>query len=195
MLIKSGTRAERPPVTEWPRIASVPLHPGRVVAELAASLPSNSLVCVDGPRIERWVTEGIPSLASGGVRVFSVPGTGVSCAIGMKLALPERPVFVVTDGDSAARAAMELTAAARHGAAISLLIADDGGAAVVRAPSARSAPQRARYELLAEFAGGVGDVVETPQQLAIALTNALVSTVPTIVDALVDPMVRYPESD
>lgn len=191
----SPARGDVPPVAEWRRIASVPLHPARVVAELAAALPADAIVCIDGPRIERWAVEGIPALATRGVRVVPIPGMGVPCAVGMKLARPDQPVLVLTDGESAARSAVDLAAAGRYGAPISLLIANDGGAALPHAPPGRPAPRRARYELLAEFAGGVGDEVKTPQQLAIALTNALASPVPAVIDAVVDPSIRYSRNE
>ena len=49
----------------------------------------------------------------------------------------------------------------------------------------------APYELLAEFAGGVGDRVETPQQLEIAITNALVASRPSVINAILDQTIRH----
>ena len=78
------------------------------------------------------------------------------------------------------------------------MIGNDGGWGIVRhlqsaihGRALASDLPVAPYELLAEFAGGTGDRVETPQQLEIAITNALVSVKPSVINAIIDPAVQH----
>ena len=78
------------------------------------------------------------------------------------------------------------------------MIGNDGGWGIVRhlqralyGRALASDLPVAPYELLAEFAGGTGDRVETPKQLEIAVTNALVSAKPSVINAIVDPAAEH----
>ncbi|HEV2686673.1 MAG TPA: thiamine pyrophosphate-dependent enzyme, partial [Actinomycetota bacterium] len=123
---------------------------------------------------------------------------GLPWAIGMKAARPERPVVAICGDGSFGFTAMELETSARHGLPVAAVIGNAGGWGIVRhlqnAIHGRALVSDlpvAPYELLAEFAGGTGDRVETPQQLEIAITNALVSIKPSVINAIIDPAVQH----
>ena len=194
-------RAER--IAARKDISSSPLHPGRLVAEIAAALPHDAIVCADAGELALWAIDAIPARAPASFHASSASalgalGMGVPWAIGMKLARPDRPVLALCGDGSFGFTALEVETAARHGAPIAVVVGNDGGWGIVRhlqhalhgRPIASDLP-RSPYELLGEFAGGVGDRVETPQQAAIAITNALAAAMPSVVNAIIDPRVEH----
>jgi len=123
---------------------------------------------------------------------------GLPMAIGMKAAAPERPVLVLAGDGSFGFTAMELETAVRHDLPVAVVVGNDAGWGIVRhlqqslhGRALASDLPRAPYELLAEFAGAIGDRVQTPHHLAIAVTNALASPLPSLVNALIDPSIQH----
>ncbi|MFN2613633.1 MAG: thiamine pyrophosphate-binding protein [Actinomycetota bacterium] len=185
------------------KLSSVPLHPGRLVAEVVNALPTNAIVCVDGGEIALWAIDAFTarepaSLAISSTSQLGALGMGLPTAVGMKIARHDRPVLALSGDGSFGFTAMEIETAARHHAPVAIVVANDGGWGIVRhlqealhgRPLASDLP-RSPYEMLAEFAGGVGDVVRTPRQLAIAVENALAADVPSIVNAMIDPRAQH----
>lgn len=168
-------------VAERARIASAPLHPGRLLAEVVAKLPPDAMVCVDGEALALWAADALPARLPGSLHMASASplgarGSALPRAIGMKLAHPGRPALVLTDDRAFGYTVTELQTSARHHAPVAVIVGNVG---------------RSPYEVLAEFAGGVGDAVQTPQQLAIAVTNALVAPVPSVINAQIDASARH----
>ncbi len=186
------------------RITSAPLHPGRLIGGIAAKLPANAIVTVDAGELALWALDAIPARMPSAFHTSSASalgalGMGLPWAIGMKIAHPDRPVLTVAGDGSFGFTAMELETSARHGAPVAVVVGNDGGWGIVRhlqqaihGRAIASDLPRSPYELLAEFAGGVGDRVETPKQLEIAVTNALVADVPSVVNAIIDPAAQHP---
>lgn len=107
--------------------------------------------------------------ARGAVMVLDEPGDTIAFAGGWRLARPDEPALAVCDAVSLERSGLDLVSAARAGAPVAVLVLEP--ARGVQPP----------YELLAEIAGGVGDVVDSPRALSLALTNALTAKVPSVV--------------
>lgn len=202
-LLREASDARAARIAERARIDTVPLHPGRLVAEVAGRLPRDAIVCADAGELALWALDAIPALAPSGFHASSTSavgalGMGLPWAIGMKIARPDRPVLALCGDGSFGFTALELETAARHDAPVAVVIGNDGGWGIVRhlqqalyGRALASDLPRAPYELLAEFAGGIGDVVDAPQKLAIAVRNALEAKVPSVVNALVDPSVEH----
>jgi len=201
--LRDSVDARATEVSKRAQIASAPLHPGRLVAEIADALPRDAIVTVDAGELALWAIDGIPALtpasfhASSGSAMGAL-GMGLPWAIGMKVAHPERPVLTLAGDGSFGFTALEIETSKRHNAPVAAVIGNDGGWGIVRhlqqaihGKALASDLPIAPYELLAEFAGGTGDRVETPQQLAIALTNALVSDKPSVINAIIDPAVQH----
>jgi acetolactate synthase-1/2/3 large subunit len=201
--LRAAEERRRARFAERARAAGSPLHPARLVAEVAAKLPRDAIVSVDAGELALWALDGIAARAPSSFHTSSASrlgalGMGLPMAIGMKLAAPERPVVALCGDGSFGFTALELETAVRHRAPVSVIVGNDAGWGIVRhlqqelhGRALASDLPRAPYEMLAEFAGGVGDAVTTPQQLEIAVTNAIASQVPTLVNAHVDASVRH----
>jgi thiamine pyrophosphate-dependent acetolactate synthase large subunit-like protein len=190
-------------VAKRAQIASSPLHPGRLMAEVSSKLPADAIVTVDAGELALWAIDAIPARAPSSFHTSSASamgalGMGLPWAIGMKAARPERPVVALCGDGSFGFTAMELETSARHGLPVGVVIGNDGGWGIVRhlqnalhgRTLATDLPV-APYELLAEFAGGVGDRVEAPKQLEIAITNALVASRPSVINAILDRSIEH----
>jgi acetolactate synthase-1/2/3 large subunit len=201
--LRAAVDARAAEVAKRAQIASSPLHPGRLVAEIAAALPRDAIVTVDAGELALWAIDGIHAFSAASFHASSgsalgALGMGLPWAIGMKLAHPERAVLTVVGDGSFGFTALELETSKRHNAPVAAVVGNDGGWGIVRhlqqaihGRALASDLPVAPYELLAEFAGGTGDRVETPQQLSIAVTNALVADRPSVVNAIIDPAVQH----
>jgi len=201
--LRDAVAARAAEIAKRAQIASAPLHPGRLIAEVAAKLPPDAIVTVDAGELALWAIDAIParapsSFSASSASAMGALGMGLPWAVGMKAAHPERPVVAICGDGSFGFTAMELETSTRHGLPVAAVIGNDGGWGIVRhlqnAIHGRALASElpvAPYELLAEFAGGTGDRVETPQQLEIAITNALVSAKPSVINAIIDPAVQH----
>lgn len=193
----------RASVAERARLGGPPLHPGRLIAEIAAKLPGDAMVCVDAGELALWALDAIPARTPSSLHLSSQSplgalGMGLPMAIGMKVARPERPALVIAGDGSFGFTALELETAVRHGLAVGVVVGNDGGWGIVRhlqqdlhGRAIASDLPRAPYELIAEFAGAAGGAVTTPKELEIAVTNALAAKHPTVVNAHIDEKVRH----
>lgn len=176
-----------------------PIHPARLVADVAGALPEDAVVCVDAGELALWAADALPARRPGSLMLslnsaLGGLGMGVPWAVGAKIAHPERPVLVLTGDGSFGFSAMELDTAARHGAPIGVVVGNDGGWGIVRHMQqlvhgravASDLPGTA-YEHLAEMAGGHGERVTRPADLEIAIHNALVAKTPVVVNVILDP--------
>lgn len=126
---------------------------------------------------------------------WGVMGVGMGYAIGTAVETGQ-PVVAV-EGDSAfGFSGMELETICRYVLPVVVVIFNNGG--IYRGdghnlagsdPSPTTLMQTARHEKLIEAFGGVGYHVETSQELATALTEALESRRPALIDAIIDPAV------
>ena len=201
--LRDAADARRAEIATRAAIATQPLHPGRLVAEIAAALPRDAIVCVDAGELALWAIDGIPARAPGSFHVSSSSaagalGMGRPWAIGMKLAHPERAVLALCGDGSFGFTALEVETATRHNAPVAAVIGNDGGWGIVRhlqqalhGRAIASDLPVSPYELLGEFARGVGDRVETPQQAQIAITNALAASTPSVINAIIDPRAQH----
>jgi acetolactate synthase-1/2/3 large subunit len=201
--LRNAVDARATDVAARAQISSAPLHPGRMMAEVASKLPADAIVTVDAGELALWAIDAIPARAPSSFHTSSASamgalGMGLPWAIGMKAARPERPVVALCGDGSFGFTAMELETSARHGLPVAAVIGNDGGWGIVRhlqnALQGRALASDlpvAPYELLAEFAGGVGDRCETPKQLEIAITNALVAARPSVINAILDQSIEH----
>jgi acetolactate synthase-1/2/3 large subunit len=186
-------------VRERGAIAGAPMHPGRLVAEVAAALPPDAVVCVDAGELALWAVDALEARRPGSLHLslnsaLGALGMGVPWAVGAKSAHPDRPVLALVGDGSFGLSAMELDTAARHGLPVTAVVGNDGGWGMVRhiaeltsgRASGTGLPGTA-YERLAEAVGGHGERVEAPESLAIHLANALAAQTPSVINAILDP--------
>jgi benzoylformate decarboxylase len=111
------------------------LRPGHVLAALAERLPEDVVLVEETPSSRPELLERIPAHtplgfvanANGGL------GFGLSGTIGLRMALPDRPVVAVVGDGSAIYAIQSLWSAARYGAGALLIVMNNGGYAIMDA--------------------------------------------------------------
>jgi benzoylformate decarboxylase len=112
-----------------------PLRAGHVLSALAERLPENAVLLEESPSCKPELHERIParaplgflSCANGGL------GFGLSGAIGLRMALPDRPVVGVIGDGSALFAIQALWSAARYEVGVLLIVMANGGYGVMDA--------------------------------------------------------------
>jgi len=124
---------------------------------------------------------------------WGVMGIGMGYAIGAAIESGAQVVAIV--GDSAfGFSGMEIETICRYKLPITVIVFNNGGiyrGDDINAASSDPAPtvlmSQARYDKLIEAFGGQGYHVETPQELTGALTAALRSRTPTLINCVIDP--------
>ena len=176
-----------------------PIHPARLVAEVAAAVPEDAIVCVDAGELALWAVEALPARRPGSLMLslnsaLGGLGMGVPWGIGAKIAHPDRPVVVLAGDGSFGFSAIELDTAARHDAPLGVVVGNDGGWGIVRhmqqlvhGRAVASDLHGTVYEAAATLAGGHGERVTKASELPVALHNAIATKRPAVVNVILDP--------
>ena len=183
--------------------ADVPIDPYRLVRELRDVMPRESSLSLDGEiimGIGRAVLPSYRTRSRFNAGTTACIGTGVPYAIGAKLARPEFPSVALLGDYAFGAAAMEIETAARVGANVVFVVANNEGIAghllqdhllpPGSPPIASLLP--AGYEKMAEMVGGHAELVERPEQLRPAFERALAADRPSLVHVRVDPKAARP---
>jgi acetolactate synthase I/II/III large subunit len=180
-----------------------PLHPMRVYAELAPMLDRDAIIVVDagdfGSYAGRVIDSHVPGawLDSG---PFGCLGSGPGYALAAKLARPDRQVVLLQGDGAFGFSGMEWDTLVRHNVPVVSVIGNNGIWALEHHPMkalygysvvAELRPNT-RYDEVVRALGGHGELVSTPAELRPALTRALSSGLPAVVNVLTDPDVAYP---
>jgi acetolactate synthase I/II/III large subunit len=180
-----------------------PLHPMRVYAELAPMLDRDAIIVVDagdfGSYAGRVIDSHVPGawLDSG---PFGCLGSGPGYALAAKLARPDRQVVLLQGDGAFGFSGMEWDTLVRHDVPVVSVIGNNGIWALEHHPMkalygysvvAELRPNT-RYDEVVRALGGHGELVSTPTELRPALTRALGSGLPAVVNVLTDPDVAYP---
>jgi 2-hydroxyacyl-CoA lyase 1 len=177
---------------------ATPIDPHRLVAEVRAALPRDATISVDGETIMGISRQIVP--VYGERRVFNAGttgcmGTGVPYAIGAKLARPESASVAILGDYAFGAAALEVETAARVGAPVVFVVANNEGIAGHSIQDGMFPPGAPRiasllpahYEKLAELVDGHAERVDAPHQIRPALDRALASGKVSVVHVRVDP--------
>jgi acetolactate synthase-1/2/3 large subunit len=180
-----------------------PLHPMRVYAELAPLLDRDAIVVVDAGDFGSYAGRVIDSYVPGAwldSGPFGCLGSGPGYALAAKLARPDRQVVLLQGDGAFGFSGMEWDTLARHNVPVVSVIGNNGIWALEKHPMealygysvvAELRPGT-RYDEVARALGAQGELVSTPDELRPALTRALGSGEPTVVNVLTDPAVVYP---
>lgn len=179
--------------------ATTPVNPGRLVAEVRAFFPRDSIVCFDGGNTTLWAHHLSPIYGGEFVWTskFGHLGTGMPYAMGAKLAQPGRPVYLITGDSAFGFNIQELETCARHrinivavincdfqwGMEIPGQVADFGS----RDKCVGVDHFHVRYDKFAEAAGCHGEYVTAPENIRPALERAAASNKPAVVQVVTDP--------
>jgi acetolactate synthase-1/2/3 large subunit len=174
-----------------------PLHPLRICREVRALLPEESVVVIDGGDFPQWPRMTLPARRPGHwIRVGSLGTVGAALPLGLaaKLAHPESPVLIFMGDGGMGFYGFELHTAVRLGLNAVIIVGNDQGwgmereiqgALYGREQIAGCELGLVRYDEIMRALGGHGEFVERPADLRPALTRALASGKPAVVNVLI----------
>ena len=177
---------------------AVPLNPYRLVREIRDAAPRDATISVDGETIMGVCRAILPSFTSRGrlnAGTTGCMGTGAPYAVGASLARPDRASIAVLGDYAFGAAAMSIETAARIGAPVLFVVANNEGIAghdiqdQMLPPGAPpiAALLPARYEKMAEMVDGHAEYVTQPEQIRPALERALAAERVALVHVRLDP--------
>ncbi|MEN3352471.1 MAG: acetolactate synthase large subunit [Betaproteobacteria bacterium] len=196
--IVADWRAENAPMRGS---AAVPIRPERICKEISDALPPNGVVVSDTGHAGIWTARMI-ELKHPTQRYYRTAGSlgwGFPGALGIKCALPDRPVVCFTGDGGFYYHIAELETASRHD--INAVIVVNNNSALNQEIKlndiAYGGKQRGRAEemwrfpkidfaKIAEAFGCVGMRVERPDELGDALRRAMSMNKPVVVDVVTD---------
>ena len=201
--LNGADRQRRAGLAAESNIDAMPIHPLRLLSELADVLDDDAFVAADGGDILSFTRQALPSTSPGGwidSGPFGSLGFGIPAASAAKLASPERQCIAVVGDGALGLQAMELDTAARHGLGIVVVVSTNGAWAIEATSqemefgrSMGTDIERRPYHLLAENLGCDGIDVAEPGELAEALRRAPRDR-PLLVNVQTDPAAKSPDA-
>ncbi len=174
-----------------------PLHPLRLCREVRPLLPEDGIVVIDAGDFPQWPRMTLPARRSGHwIRVGSLGTVGAALPLGLaaKLAHPESPVLIFMGDGGMGFYGFELHTAVRLGLNAVIIVGNDQGWGMEREIQAALYGREqiagcelglVRYDEIMRALGGHGEFVERPADLLPALTRALASGKPAVVNVLI----------
>ncbi len=186
---------------EAARSDAKPIHPARLVRDALEFFGRDAIVAVDAGNMGLW---GITGTRIYRPRSFlwstdmGQLGTGLPFALGAKLACPDRQVYVLHGDGAFMLNNQEIETAARYNLQVVDIIGNDQAWGMIKAAQHAAFGDRflgvdfgeTRYDKLAESMGGFGIRVEDPQDIKPALSEAVRSGKPAVIDAIIDHQVN-----
>jgi len=192
-------RAVREDYAAWHALGKMPgaLHYGEVVRWLSEQLPEDAIVTNGAGNFASWLHR---HFAYKGFRTQLGPtsgsmGYGFPAAVGAKIAAPERTVVAFCgDGDFLMNG-QEFATAVQYGAAVIVLVVNNGMYGTIRMHQEREYPERISgtqlvnpdFAAYAQVFGGHGEIVERTEQFVPAFERAVASGKPAILELRIDP--------
>ncbi|HEU5195261.1 MAG TPA: thiamine pyrophosphate-binding protein [Methylomirabilota bacterium] len=179
-------------------LATLPLKPQRVYAELRRALPAETIVALDAGAAPAY---GYDRLHFSHPRTFLTPldlgglGFAFPVALGAKLGRPEAPVLAIHGDGGFLMNAQELETAVRHGINAVTLVMNNNCWGSEKAYQKHFYDGRyigcdignPRYDAYAKLFGAEGYYVEHPDQIGDAMKAAFACGKPAIVEIPIDP--------
>ncbi|MBM3357159.1 MAG: thiamine pyrophosphate-binding protein [Betaproteobacteria bacterium] len=213
---KGWTERTRKLVAEWRAAAesmlaseAVPLRPERLCRELTQALPADGVVVSDTGHAGMWTGQMLDINHPGQryIRCEGSLGWALPGAMGVKCALPGRPVVCFTGDGGMYYHLPELETAARHGINL-VIVVNNNSSLNQEIPLVRAAYKEKRDDRsgeiwrflkndLAKVAGALGCAgfrVEKPGQLKELLPRALAMGKPVLLDCVSDEQALAPKA-
>jgi len=202
--VRAGRESHRLMFKEALEAETGPIHPYRLVSEIAAVLPPDAIVTADGGETASWM-DMVAQVGDGGCWMshgyLGCLGTGMPFAIAAKIAHPDRPVLCVVGDGSVGLNFSEFDTMVRHELPIVTVINNDQlwgmsahGQDLIYGADRRVATELAptRYDMAAAGFGCHVEHVEKPEEIRGALQRALASGKPACVNVMTDGRVIAP---
>ena len=178
------------------RSSEKPIHPLRLVREVADFMGEEDLIVLDGGDIKFWAKTTLRATRPGQFidnGPFGSLGSGIPHAVAAKAAFPRKRVLNINGDGSFGINAMEFDTAARHNLPFVSVIGNDQAWGMIlhnqrevygddRVVGAVLGP--VRYDRLVEALGGYGELVEEPSQIRPALERAFASGKPACLNVM-----------
>jgi len=176
---------------------ATPIHPPRVMHELAAAAPDNAIFVCDTGTATAWsarhlrLEPGQRYTLSGGLASmgYALPG-----AIGAQLAYPDNRVFALAGDGAFAMLMGDFVTAVKYELPIVVLVFNNAKLAFITLEQeAKGLPDwgtdlhNPDFAAFAEACGGAGFSVDRPEQLKATISEALDAGRPAVIDIAVDP--------
>ena len=193
---------------EWranmgPRLDSdaVPIHPARICKEITEALPANGVLVSDTGHAGMWTSQMVDLTQPGQryIRCAGSLGWGLPGALGVKCALPDRPVLCFAGDGGVYYHMTELETALRYGINIVLLVNNNGALSQEFPSLKRNYDNNLRgrsdelwrfsefnFAKVAEAMGCAGIRVEKPGDINAALQKAFTMDRTTVVEVMSD---------
>ncbi|KQT58476.1 acetolactate synthase [Methylobacterium sp. Leaf456] len=169
------------------------LHPNRVIAALQDAIDDNSIVVTDGGDFLSFARIGLSAPIMLDPGPFGCIGVGVPYGIAASLAHPDRTTLVATGDGSFGFNAIEMDTAARHGAPVLIVVANNGAwqievhdQTVTHGKVVGTKLAFSDYAAMARALGMHGERVEREEDLGPAIQRALANR-PALLDVVVTP--------
>jgi acetolactate synthase I/II/III large subunit len=187
---------------------AVPLRPERICREISEYLPDDAVLVTDTGHAGMWTAQAV-ALRPGQryIRAAGSLGWGLPAALGVKCALPDRPVLLFSGDGGFFYHLPELETAARYGINAVLLVNDNQSMNQEIRPfnAAYGGKQHEGFEMwqfepavdlvkTAESLGCLGRRVERPEELRPALEWAFAAERPVVLDVRSDMNVVAPRA-
>lgn len=172
-----------------------PIYPGAVIQALKRQISDDALICSDvGDHTywfyKRFVCEGQQTLFCANMAGM---GFGIPAAVACQLAEPDRQVIAYTGDGGFGMVGMEFTTAVHNSLPITVVVLNDGKLKNIKKeqeeygyPEYRVSFPNPNLADMALSCGGLGIRVEEAQELDKALRKALDSSLPALVEVMVD---------
>lgn len=169
------------------------MHPVRLIEEVVAAMPPETLWVTSHGNVDFWADGAIEVPAEGAylrAGQYGPLGAEVSFGVAAKLAAPQRPVVVFVGDGGFGYHGVELESAARYGAPLIVVVADDQSWGAIALPQRRAYGVEVEMDLprrdwaaFARAIGGHGEVADRPEEVAGALERCVASGLPSVVHA------------
>jgi acetolactate synthase-1/2/3 large subunit len=189
-------------MTPWLDSDAVPIHPARICREITESLPSNGVLVSDTGHAGMWTSQMVDLTQPGQryIRCAGSLGWGLPGALGVKCALPDRPVLCFAGDGGVYYHMTELETALRYGINIVLLVNNNSALSQEFPSLKRNYDNNLRgrsdelwrfssafsFAKVAEAMGCVGIRVEKPGEIKSALQKAFTMDKTTVVEVVSD---------
>ena len=180
----------------------IPVHPARIMQDIQPFIDAGSILVSDASNPFMWAASH--SFVDAGVNFITPRGTGaigsgLSLAIGAKIAAPHRNVICFEgDGGLLCGNLTELELAARLNIPIVVVLFNNGSFLLEKERMQNSAIVEANnfldlnYADVAKSLGCGGIRVDQPAMLEPAISEALASGAPTLIDVVCEPDIVFP---